>query len=221
MNRLRVVLLDLDGTLVDAHDAICDGVHQLSVAAGLGSPDRDWLKSFIGRPPHEVWEALGAEDPHGMTERFAAHVMGTLPDRTLVLPGVEQAVAELVGMGLSLAVATTRKTHSADATLQAKGLSTHIPVVVGRDKAGAPKPAPDVILTALEELGADADEALMIGDTEADALAASAAGVRCWGVLGGVGSEQSLRAAGAEHILVNGLGGAPDAIRTRREGTTS
>ncbi|RKY19476.1 MAG: hypothetical protein DRQ55_10555 [Planctomycetota bacterium] len=221
MDALRVVLLDLDGTLVDADAAIVEGVRLLSREQGLPVAEPAWLRSFIGRPPHEVWAALGAEDPQGMTERFAQRIGPLLPARCRVLPGVELAVRQLVALDLELAVATTRTTDSAVATLELKGLHQHIKVVVGRDQVAAPKPAPDVLLSALSALGATPDEALMIGDTQADVQAAAAAGLPCWGVLGGTGSESSLRAAGAGHILEHGLGGAPAAICARRSGATT
>lgn len=215
MPSLRALLLDLDGTLVDASDGIIDGVLALLLELGHEPPERTWLKGFIGQPPDAVWRALGIPDPAGMVERFAAHVMADLPARTHVLAGVEAALDELVADGYVLAVATTRRTDSARATLEAKGLARHMHAVVGRDRGNAPKPAPDILFAALSDLDCSPDEALMIGDTEFDALAARAAGVPCWGVLGGVGSEASLRAAGAEHILYDGLGGAPEALRAR------
>lgn len=216
MDCLRAVLLDLDGTLVDANDAIVEGVLLLAADVGLAVPSAAWVRAFIGRPPEAVWQALGADDPVAMTVRFAQEVGPGLPARTAILPGVEAALDAFLQQGLLLAVATTRKTHSARDTLAALGILERVPVVVGRDRAQAPKPAPDVLLAALSDLGCTADEALMIGDTEADALAAVAAGMPCWGVLGGVGDEATLRAAGAELILYDGLAGAPAVLAQRR-----
>lgn len=216
MDSLRVVLLDLDGTLVDAHDAIVDGVLEVAAEAGLAVPTRDWARARIGRPPDETWVLLGAPDPARLAKRFSEVVQPRLVERTTVLPGVAEALEGLAALGLQLAVATTRGTRSARETLEATGLHRHIAAVAGRDRVATPKPAPDVLLLALADLGALAGAALMIGDTEADARAAAAAGLPCWGVLGGVGDEPSLRAAGAEHILYDGLGGAPAEIGRRR-----
>jgi len=79
MDDLRVVLLDLDGTLVDASEAIVDGVIELAAEAGLAEPTRDWAQRRIGQPPERTWELLGAKDPAAMVERFSRRVLPRLP----------------------------------------------------------------------------------------------------------------------------------------------
>ena len=61
--------------------------------------------------------------------------------------------------------------------------------------------------------GGDVGDALMIGDSVADVLAAHAAGITCWAVLGGTGTEKSLRDAGPARILTGGMGDVPDLLR--------
>lgn len=224
MNDLRVVLLDLDGTLVDAHDAIVEGVIELAVEAGLGSPDPAFLRSCIGQPPELTWAQIGASDPAAMVLRFTEVILPRLPERTRLIDGVADGLSRLTAMGLTLAVATTRLTDSALRSLEVTGLAGFVSHVSGRDQVARSKPEPDVLLHALEAVGAAPDQALMIGDTNADVGAAHAAGMPCWGVLTGVGDEDSLRDAGVDHILEGGLAAAPSAIAaghpTRRTRTT-
>ncbi|MCB9897737.1 MAG: HAD family hydrolase [Planctomycetes bacterium] len=210
---LDVLLLDLDGTLVDASDAIVDGVIELAREAGLPVPERAFAKGFIGQPPDAVWTALGAPDPLAMVAAFGARVGPGLPARTLALPGVADALAELAARGLRMAVATTRVTASARRALEATGLQRYFAHVVGRDLVRAAKPAPDVALAALAALGAGPTHALFVGDSEADIGCAHAAGMPCWAVLGGTGDERTLRAAGADRILSGGLGDLPHALQ--------
>ena len=204
------ILLDLDGTLVDAHEAIVDGVLELAAERGLRVPDRAWARSRIGHEPESTWVALGAEDPAAMVAAFSAKVLPTLAERTRVLPGVADALGRLAAEGFVLAVATTRLTESAEHTLEFTGLAAHITHVTGRDRVERAKPAPDVVLHALQAVRAEASAAIMVGDSDADVLAARAAGVPAWAVLGGVGEEKTLRDAGADLILANGVGELPD-----------
>ncbi len=197
----RVLLLDLDGTLVDASAPIADAIQALARDSGLPVPDREWARQRIGFSPEETWRLLGAADPPAMMRLFRTRYVVHVTRRTLVLPGVPEALAALRGGGRRLALATTRATASALDTLQAKGLAQHFEFVGGGDQVARHKPAPDVLLLALERLGCAPGEALMVGDTTADIGAARAAGVACWSVLGGTHDEATLRAAAPDRIL--------------------
>jgi len=207
----RLVLLDLDGTLVDASEPIVDGVRALARDAGLCVPDRAWAVQRIGFSPEDTWRLLGAADPAAMVRLFRERYMAHVVTRTRVLPGVPEALAALRGGGRRLGLATTRSTASARDTLEAKGLLDHIEFVGGGDQVTAHKPAPDVIHLALRQLGGAAHDAIMVGDTTADIGAAHAAGLPCWSVLGGVHDEATLRAAGAD-VILSGVAELPAAL---------
>jgi phosphoglycolate phosphatase len=198
---MRAILLDLDGTLVDASEPLIAAIRACARDAGLRAPEAEWARGRIGFAPDETWRLLGAADPQAMVrlfrERYTAHVA----PRTRVLPGVPEALAALRAGGRRLGVATTRSTPSAVETLELKGLLPHIEFVGGGDLVRAPKPAPDVLHLVLERLGCAPHEAVMIGDTTADVGAAHAAGMECWAVLTGIHDESTLRAAGAHRIL--------------------
>jgi len=208
---MRYILLDLDGTLVDASLPIVDAVRALARDAGLTVPDHAWAVQRIGFSPEDTWRLLGASDPAAMVRLYRERYMAHVVPRTRVLPGVPDALAALRGSGRRLAVATTRSTPSALETLQAKGLLAHFEFVGGGDQVAAHKPAPDVIHLVLQRLGGAAQQAVMVGDTTADIGAAHAAGIPCWSVLGGVHDEATLRAAGADLIL-SGVAELPAAL---------
>jgi len=210
----ELILLDLDGTLIDASDAIVDGVLAFAAELGLQVPTREWMHGRIGAPPDETWVLLGADDPKDISMRFARDVFPDLVHRTEVLPGVREGLAELAALGCRLAAATNRTTDSGLAALSVTGLDALVPRCFGRDLVAAPKPAPDLLLHALAALGGSAARTLMIGDTLADVLAAQAAGVRVWAVAGGIGDADALRAAGPDLILDDGFAAAPRAFTT-------
>jgi phosphoglycolate phosphatase len=207
----RALLLDLDGTLVDASAPIADGIMALAAHHGLSVPDRAWALARIGFSPRETWSLLGAGDPDALVAEFRGRYMADLPARTIVLPGARAALTALRHHGYRLALASTRATESAQATLAHAGMLPLLEHVLGGDLVAHHKPAPDVILLALERLGLEPHEALMIGDTAADVGAAHAAGLSCWAVLGGTHDEATLRAAGADSIL-SGIAALPAAL---------
>ncbi|GJM22132.1 MAG: phosphoglycolate phosphatase, bacterial [Planctomycetota bacterium] len=211
----HTLLFDLDGTLVDCSGAIIDATLHVTQIHGLEPPEpvREWARSRIGRPPRETWEQLGAPDPDAMMAAFGERVIPRMNERLIVLPGVPGALHDVHSAGHAMAVATTRNSGSARDSLAAAGLLNWFGQVSGRDLVERPKPAPDVLLHALAAVGGRADDALMIGDSAADVHAAHAAGMPCWGVLGGIGDEKELREAGADFILSGGLGELPAALR--------
>lgn len=209
--RFQALLLDLDGTLVDASAPIADGIMALAAHHGLSVPDRAWALARIGFSPHETWRLLGASDPEALVTEFRGRYMADLPARTRTLPGAREALLALHGHGYRMALASTRATDSALATLAHAGLLPLLEHVLGGDLVANHKPAPDVIHLALQRLGLAPHEALMIGDTAADVGAAHAAGLPCWAVLGGTHDEATLRAAGADSIL-SGIAALPAAL---------
>jgi HAD superfamily hydrolase (TIGR01509 family) len=209
---LRAILLDLDGTLVDASDAIADGIMVLAAEHGLVVPDRAWAVGRVGFSPVETWQLLGAEDPESMSNLFRERYLPLLPERTRVLPGAKEAVLELAGRGLRLGLATTRRTDSARETLRVAGMLAAVRFIGGGDLVARHKPDPEVMRLVLEKLDCRPHEALMVGDTTADVAAAHAAGVPCWAVLGGTHDEATLRAAGADLILSAGIAGLTAAL---------
>jgi len=211
----RWILLDLDGTLVDASPAIVAGVLEIAADAGLGAPDPAWVRGRIGHAPEETWRLLGAADPLALVHEFSRRILPKLDEGIVALPGARDALARMVSMGLRLGVATTRLTDSARRSLEATGLASYVEQVSGRDRVPRAKPAPDVLVDVLAALGGRVDEALMIGDSDADVGAAHAAGMPCWAVTGGVGDERALRQAGADLIL-GGIGEAPAALAARQ-----
>lgn len=89
--------------------------------------------------------------------------------------GISELLAELKRQNLHLALITNNHRDSVEIVLKRHGLS--FPLVLTRDDA-PPKPAPDLILRALEHFGLEPEEAILVGDSTADLKAAEAAGVK-------------------------------------------
>lgn len=210
----HAILLDLDGTLVDAREAIAEGVIALACELGLSVPEPAWAAARVGYSPHETWALLGAPDPGACVVLFRDRYLPGIPARTRVMPGARETLEALVARGHVLALATTRSAGSARDTLEAAGLLGFVRAIGAGDEVARHKPAPDVLHLALERIGCRPEQALMVGDTTADVLAARAAGMPCWAVLGGTHDEAALREAGAARIL-SGIAGLPEALGRR------
>lgn len=196
-----VVVLDLDGTLVDS-------VYQHVVA---------WQASF-----HDVGLHVGAVRIHeaiGMGgDRLVAHLAGDAAEmavghdvrrlhdkyfraglRTICpLDGASELVEALATRGHRLVLASSSEAELVDELLQVVDVRRHLSAFVTGSDDIETKPAPDAVELAVSRAGGGS--AIVVGDATWDAASADAAGVPCVGLLsGGIGADR-LRSAGASWV---------------------
>jgi phosphoglycolate phosphatase len=186
-------LFDLDGTLLNSAQDICGAVQQvLSKTEERPDVPYEYLKGFIGR---HLRDLFGDLFPHYSPERidrmiqdYRATYLAMGHTQTAVYPGVAEALAALPGRK---ATATTKGTPTTCAVLEQFGLRRYFDHVQGTD--GIPcKPAPDVLLAAMNGLGAITADCLMVGDSAADMEAGRRAGVKICAVRYGYGKREDL-----------------------------
>jgi phosphoglycolate phosphatase len=213
--RFALVLFDLDGTLVDSTaDIRAALVHALAAVppsdarldehalgcAGLGLPLEEFYA--LARPaPHP---AAGDAGRLRFIDHYRDYYHSHLLVHTRPFPGVAETLAEidrLRGAGLRTAVATTKKTRTAERVLDGLGLVQHFDLILGTEEPMPHKPAPDLLLECARRLGRDPRQGLMIGDTERDVLAGRAAGMRTVGVTYGVLGADGLQPHAPDHLI--------------------
>lgn len=199
---MKAVIWDLDGTLIDTPRVIVQTAAQVLAELGRTGVDAEAIRAGIGLP---LPVALGGllELPPDSTlvmeavERYRVHWRAVVNPQinALVFPGVLDGVRALHARGVRQAVATGKAQSGADANVDLAGLRPYIEVVAGYDRVQHPKPAPDLALLVLNELGLEASDAVVVGDTTHDLLMARSAGVRSVGVTYGAMQEDALRSA--------------------------
>jgi phosphoglycolate phosphatase len=185
---VRAVLFDLDGTLLDTAADITDALSRALAEQGLPALARNEVSKLIGRGVPaligRVLERFGAAartaEATRLLERFhhhyqCLHQRGEI--QTRVYPGVARGVEALHALGLKLAVVTNKPHDIASELLVRLGLARWIALVVGGDSGLPRKPHPGPLLSACERLGVAPAQALMVGDSQIDVLAARAAGL--------------------------------------------
>ncbi len=190
--RFPVYLFDIDGTLLDSAEDICGAVQQVLVANGCPPCDFDFLKGYIGL--HlialfgDLFPAYTPQQIDALIQQYRTFYLGRGHRHTRVFPGVAEGLAALGGRK---STATTKGSPTTRAVLEQFGLLRHFEHVQGTD--GFPcKPAPDVILKALEALDARPGDCLFVGDSPADMEAGRRAGVRTCGVRYGYGKVEEM-----------------------------
>jgi phosphoglycolate phosphatase len=186
-------LFDLDGTLLNSALDICGAVQQV-LSATRERPDvsDEFLRGYIGRHLLELFGDLfphySSEQIDRMIQDYRSIYLARGHTRTAMYPGVIEALAALPGRK---ATATTKGTPTTRAVLQQFGLLQYFDHVQGTD--GIPcKPAPDVLLAALNGLSAQPAGCLMVGDSSADMEAGRRARVKICAVRYGYGKPEDL-----------------------------
>jgi phosphoglycolate phosphatase len=185
---LRAVLFDLDGTLLDTVDGIAAGLNQALAEQQLGTVAGSQVREMIGRgAPVLIARALallqvpaGAADQNVLLERFYVHygqILARADCTPRVYSGVTAGLNELHSLGLRLAVVTNKHERFAADLLGRLGLNQWIQAVIGGDSCERRKPDPQPLLSACTALQVEASQALMVGDSTTDVLAARAAGL--------------------------------------------
>jgi phosphoglycolate phosphatase len=198
------VLFDLDGVLLDSRTAIVRCIEHALRVHGAPVPPSAELERFIGPPLVDAFAELAGPDLAGacLVSYRERYVHSSL-EETTVVPGARDALAEVARAG-PVAVATTKPRAFAEPLCSRLGLTDHLRAIVGPE-LDAPDEAKTVtVRRALEALGLSPGAAApLVGDRSHDAEAARANGLRCVGVLWGIGDEAELRAAGADPIVAS------------------
>jgi phosphoglycolate phosphatase len=195
----RLVLFDLDGTLVDSAPGIWSSVRAAAVELGLPAPTPAQLTAMIGPPLQEGFAtALGlpAELVPLAVDAYRRHyTAGALLDVT-VYPGIPDLLDALRARDAVLAVATSKPEVFAVRVLEGTGLLTRFASVHGATLDGTVRHKDEVVAAALAAHPAGTDPVL-VGDRAQDVRGAAVHGLPCIGAGWGPAPEGELEAAGA------------------------
>jgi phosphoglycolate phosphatase len=203
----KAILFDLDGTLVDSAPDIAAAVNELLATRGLPPLSLSDIKSMIGDGVRKLIERAFAASgtPLSATELDQAHetmkpiYLRHVTDLATLMPGVRETLAHFHMAGIAMGVVTNKPQLAARQVLLHFGLTEFFGVIVGGDAVSHQKPAPDGLLMALDRLHAKPGDALIVGDSIADAGAARAAGMSVALVRGGY-TQVPLEEIGADLV---------------------
>jgi len=206
MTARKLVIFDVDGTLIDSQDHILAAMAHAFAAAGLGLPRRDAVLSIVGLSLPEAFAALVPDISDDLRARLVADYKASFgPLRARVASGLyagaRDALDHLRGRDdMLMGIATGKSRRGLDHVLGAAGLQGYfVTCQVADDHPSKPHPA--MLLAALAETGIAADMAVMIGDTSFDVEMGRAAGMATIGVGWGYHPVPRLRAAGAGQVI--------------------
>jgi HAD superfamily hydrolase (TIGR01509 family) len=200
---VRAVLFDIDGTLVDSNYLHIDAWQRAFASVGrqvdawrihraIGEDSDGLLADLLGDDVAELGDRAKDEHSRLYTEQAG---------RLRPLPGARELLTALRGRGLAVVLATSAPQDELRMLLDVLEVGADEVPSTNADDVDEAKPHPGIIHIALERAGVGADEAIFVGDSVWDMVAARRAGVTASGVRsGGVGSEE-LTDAGAVEVV--------------------
>lgn len=202
--RLRGLVFDLDGTLVDSYPAITESVNAARSAFGLEPMQESEVRRHVGHGLERLMrEMVGPERVEEGVRLFRERYGLVYRDGTRARPGALTTLRELRRRGYRLSVASNKPARFSELILRDLGMLEHFQAVQGPDRAGSTKPEPTMIRLCLEAMGVEPAEAAYVGDMTLDVESAAEAGIPVILVPGGSTPEADLRRTG--HRLLGSL----------------
>ena len=202
MPRFTTLLLDLDGTIVDAFTTIHRSYVQILPELGLPAPTMEQVRAAVGGglenalrkfvPESRVVEAA---------RRYVEHTDSILLEDVKLMPGTLELLRAQQAAGVTLAVFTNKRGEHARLICTHLGIAPFLRGIFGAGDTAWLKPQPEFANHALTTLGASATETMLIGDSPFDVKAARNGGFACWCVTTGTHTAEELRAAGADAVF--------------------
>lgn len=196
---LRGVIWDIDGTLINSNDAHARSWVDALSEAGVSVSFAD-VRPLIGMGGDKLLPRLaGVEESEPRGERISKRRAEIFKERYLPdirpFPQTRELLQRLKSRGLALAVASSAKGEELAGFLDLAHVRDLIEEASSSSDAERSKPDPDIVSAALEKLGYDPSEVVMVGDTPYDVEAASALGIRTIALRSGGRSDADLAGA--------------------------
>ena len=209
---IKAVIFDLDGTLLDTGKGVVKSVKYTIQQMKLPSLSQSELETFVGPPIKNKLQKT-----FDLTEEQAVEGMNIFRNHygkeDIYIAEPYAAIEDLLGMlkrdGYKLGVATYKREDQAIKLLEKMQIADFFDVIHGADSEGKMSKA-DVINKSLLDLDCDPQEAVMVGDSDNDAIGAETAGMHFLGVTYGYGFKSEVDVA--KHV---NIGSVADCLSVR------
>jgi phosphoglycolate phosphatase len=186
----RIVVFDLDGTLVDTAPDLISALNHVLDSEGLPPVPAQSARTMIGAGARKLIErgldiegrAMSVADIDRLTRDFIDYYAAHIADASRPFDGLEAALDELQAQGYRFAVCTNKLEWLSKRLLDALGLSPRFSAICGADTFGVAKPDPAILQQTVARAGATLSGAIMVGDAGPDVGVARRAGIPVIGV---------------------------------------
>lgn len=201
------ILFDLDGTLLDTLGDLTAAMNRTLTRHGLPERTRQQMRTALGNGARRLMELSvpsGTDSAlfETLLAEYNADYAAHCRIETAPYPGVAALLRTLRTQGRKLAI-VSNKPDEAVRALRAEFFADTVPIAVGEKQGIRRKPAPDTLLTAMAQLGAERTSTVYVGNSEVDIATARAADLPCISVLWGFRDRDALEQAGAQQFAAD------------------
>ena len=207
----KAILIDLDGTLLDTIPDLAAGANGMLNELGAPTLPLETITTFVGKgterlvrrclEDERVQLPADAQSVKQALEIFNRHYHAVNGREAALYPGVLEGLQAFRDQGARLAVVTNKPVEFTLPLLESTGLAPWFDVVVGGDTCERKKPDPMPMLHACAQMQCSPEQALAIGDSVNDALAARAAGIAVLAVPYGYNEGLDIRSLDVDGIV--------------------
>lgn len=210
MVKPELVVIDLDGTLIDSVPDLSYAVEKMLEQLDLESVDSDLIRTWVGNGVNmlvkrALTRKMDPEDnPDGFDQAYALFsdiYERNLSQRSRLYPGVNEGLQQLIDEGFILACITNKHSRFTHTLLEKIGLSGYFHSVVCGDTYKERKPHPMPLLKTAEQFNIAPSNAVMVGDSMNDIKAAKAAGFKSVCVPYGYIGNYTVEELQADHVI--------------------
>ena len=192
MDRVQLLIFDLDGTLVDSETDLALSVNAVREQMGLDALPLKTIASYVGQGVTTLIEkSLGkppsSEDVQRGVSLFLAYYRLHMLDHTRAYPGVRESLEGL--KNLKMAVLTNKPVVFSRDMLKGLRLAKYFAFIYGGNSFAQKKPDPVGVIKLMDDTGSSREQTMIVGDSDIDVLTARNAGVLACGVSYGIGSH--------------------------------
>ena len=214
---VRLLVFDLDGTLVDSKQDLALSVNAMLREMGLAPLPLDLIASYVGQGVTLlVHRSLGTHATSDNVEKglafFLTYYRDHMLDHTAPYPGVAEALEKLCG--LKMAVLTNKPVIFSREMLTRLGFASYFAYIYGGNSFPRKKPDPMGLYKLMEDLQISARETLMVGDSDTDVLTGRNAGAWTCGVTYGFGAHTLQRIS--PDLVIDDMRELPPLLNGRR-----
>jgi phosphoglycolate phosphatase len=190
---VRVLIFDLDGTLIDSKSDLALSVNATLVHMGRAPLRDEVIFSYVGQGAQRLIEqALGpgaaTEENRQGLEYFLAYYRAHMLDHTVTYPGVREGLAALEEM--PMAVLTNKPVRFSERIIEGLGLARYFRFIYGGNSFDSKKPHPTGMEVLFTDFSASPTQAMLVGDSIIDVQTARNAGSWACCVTYGLGRDQ-------------------------------
>lgn len=194
--KYKLVIFDLDGTLIDAYAAIAVGINQTLQSLGYSQQESEVIKRTVGRGVEKlIMPFIEEKDYQRAVEIYLKSQEILLPKMTKLLPGAKDVLKELKGKGCQLAIASNRPFSFSEPLLKKLKIARYFSLVLCADQINSYKPNPKILHSIMKKLNIPPEETVYVGDMALDAETGKRAKVKTFIVLTGSSNKQEAIAA--------------------------